>query len=66
MSKTLRDQFIEGLQRLGEVEIVYSRKAGGYYYLGSSGSLRFGATSVGSIPCSSKFKAMLMGIEGGI
>lgn len=68
MAQTLRDQFIAGLQKLGEVEvkrthkrIVYSRKAGGYYYIGSSGSLRVGATSAGSIPVSSKFKAMLMG-----
>lgn len=71
MTKTLRDKFIEGLERIGEKpvktttrKIVYSRKEGGFYYLGSSGSLRFGSTIVGSIPCSSKFKAMLLGIEG--
>lgn len=71
--KTLREKFIEGLEKLGETEvkrtarkIVYTRKAGGFYYLGSSGSLRVGATSVGSISCSSKFKCQLMGIEGTI
>ncbi len=70
---TLQEQFIEGLKKLGEVEIkrtarkiVYSRKAGGYYYLGRSGSLRVGSTVMGSIPVNSKFKAMLMGIEGTI
>lgn len=70
---TLRDKYVEGLKKLGEVEckrtakwIVYSRKAGGHYYLGKSGSLRIGATVAGSIPAHSKFKCQLMGIEGTI
>lgn len=69
----LQEQFVEGLKKLGEVEvkrltgcIVYSRKAGGFYYLGRAGSLRVGAKRTGSIPVNSKFKAQLMGIEGTI
>lgn len=40
--------------------IVFTRKEGGCYYLGTHGSLRFGATRTGSIPCSAKFKEMLL------
>lgn len=71
--KTLQERYIEALIARGEKEvkltakrIVYSRAKGGYYYLGKSGSLRVGSTSMGSIPVNSKFKAMLLGIEGTI
>ena len=41
-------------------KLVYTRKEGGYYYLGKSGSLRFGETIVGSIPVNDKFKQLLL------
>ena len=74
MAKTLRERFIEALKARGEIEVprwsnksvVFTRKEGGYYYIGKSGSLRFGSNKVSSIPCSSKFKAALLGIEGTI
>ena len=59
MAKKLQDRFLLALLVNGEHEIkrltgciVVSRKEGGFYYLGRSGSLRFGATRSGSIPCS--------------
>lgn len=67
--KTLRDQYIEALTKLGEVlqdqkrsskSIVFSRKEGGYYYLGKSGSLRVGKKKAESIPVSKKFKEQLL------
>ena len=73
MTKTLRERFIEALLARGETKvyeltskIVFTRREGGYYYLGRSGSLRFGSTVVNTIPVSSKFKAMLLGVEGTI
>jgi hypothetical protein len=70
MSKTLREKFIEALIARGERKtheltssIVFTRKEGGYYYVGRSGSLRYGSSRTNSVPCSSKWKAMLL-IEG--
>lgn len=67
MAKKLQDQYLEALQKNGETVvkhltgcIVVSRKAGGYYYLGKSGSLRYGVTRVGCVPASNKFKQMLL------
>jgi len=67
MPKTLRESYIAGLIKLGETEVkrtvrkvVFTRKAGGFYYLGSSGSLRCGTTIAGSIPCSAAFKDSLL------
>jgi hypothetical protein len=33
-----------------------------FYYLGRAGSLRVGYTQMQSVPCSAKFKAMLLGV----
>lgn len=67
MAIKMQAKFLKGLQERGEIEvkrltgcIVMSRKEGGYYYLGKSGSLRFGATRQGSIPCSAGFKQILI------
>lgn len=67
VNQTLREKYIAGLIKLGESEakctnkwIVYSRKAGGFFYLGKSGSLRFGNTVATSLPVSQKFKDMLI------
>lgn len=68
MSKTIREKFMAALLARGETEvkrtfryIVYSRQAGGHYYLGSNGGLRYGATIAGSVPVSQKFKDLLLG-----
>lgn len=68
---TLKEQFIQSLTWLGEVKVkdnfkhvVFSRKEGGHYYIGRSGSLRFGKTVATSIPCSDKFKRQLLDMIG--
>lgn len=67
MAKTLREKFIIALTARGEKEvkrtskyIVFSRQYGGFYYLGSSGAIRFGATSTGSIPVNESLKNMML------
>lgn len=67
MAKTLQDKFLSALIYTGEHEvkrltgcIVVSRKEGGFYYLGKVGSLRFGLTRAGSIPCSKLFYNQLL------
>lgn len=64
---TLKEQFIAALIKRGEAKVketkkyvVFTRQEGGHYYIGRAGALRFGATSTGSIPCSDKFKAILI------
>lgn len=65
--KTLREQYIEALIKLGEIiidekakSIKLSRKEGGYYYLGKSGSLRYGTTKSTSVVCILSFKQKLL------
>lgn len=36
---------------------TYAREAGGYYYLGKSGSFRFGRNVTTSLPVAERFKA---------
>lgn len=69
MPKTLRERFIEALQARGETEvkrltgcIVYTRQQGGFYFLGSSGSIRVGTNRTTSIPVSNRFKGELLGV----
>lgn len=64
---SLRDQFIAALTARGEHKvkdnfksIVFSRAAGGFYYVGKSGSLRVGMTKARSVPVSDKFKSSLL------
>ena len=38
---------------------VWSRREGGYYFLGKAGGLRFGRTKTESVPCSDEFKELL-------
>lgn len=64
---TMQMDFVEALNARGETlvkaltaRIVYTRKEGGYYYIGRRGSLRFGNTIALSIPCSDVFKAALV------
>lgn len=73
MARTLQDKFLLALLAKGEHEvkrthkfIVLSRAAGGHYYLGRAGSLRYGQTVVGSVPCSQKFKDALIAKENTI
>ena len=63
MAKTLQEKYSDALKALGETEIkkltgciVFTRKEGGFYYVGKSGSLRVGTTRATSIPVSKKFK----------
>jgi hypothetical protein len=67
MVNKLRDRFIEGLKAKGENEvkrgrtwIAYTRKEGGYWYLGNHGSLRFGLRKIGSIPASHSVREALL------
>jgi hypothetical protein len=67
MAKTFQERYLAALQGRGEQEvkrltgcIVVSRKAGGFYYLGTSGSLRYGQTRAGSLSCGTKFKTTLL------
>ncbi len=64
---TLKEQFITALVKRGETKVketfkyvVFSRKEGGNYYIGRAGALRFGNNVAGSIPCSDKFKQLLI------
>lgn len=64
--KTLKEQFIAALLKRGELKVkdnfkhvVFTRKEGGYYYIGRAGALRFGNNVASSIPCSDKFKIHL-------
>lgn len=66
--KTLRDQFTAALIARGEHVCSttsskftkFSRKEGGYYFIGKSGSLRVGLNKTKSIPCSDQFKQELL------
>lgn len=70
MARTLQDKFLLALLSIGEREvkrltgcIVVSRQAGGYYYIGKRGSLRFGPTKAGSIPVHTRFENELLDLE---
>lgn len=65
--KTLREKFIAALIKRGEKEvkrtskyIVFTRQAGGHFYIGKSGSLRFGSNIASSIPVGQSFKDILL------
>lgn len=65
--KTLREQFIAALLARGEKEvkkltgrIVFTRKEGGFFFIGKSGSLRYGRSVKYCIPVSNTFKALLL------
>jgi len=67
MARTIQDKIHLALLKRGEQElkhltgcIVMTRSAGGCYYLGKAGSLRFGATRSGSIPVSNSLKKTLI------
>ncbi len=71
--KTLQERFIAALtaeryERVKETHkyVVFRRDAEYYYYVGKSGSLRFGRTVTSSIPVRNSFKAVLLGLHGGI
>ena len=67
MTKTLQERYIAALTAKGFKEVKRTLKfivlndGGGHnYYIGRHGSLRHGATSVSSIPCSDQFKYKLL------
>jgi hypothetical protein len=43
--------------------LTMTRAAGGFYFLGKSGALRFGRSSTSSIPVSDTFKRKLRGLS---
>lgn len=64
---TMHQAFVAALTARGETLVkhtakyaVYTRKAGGYYYVGMAGGLRVGSTVSGSLPASGMFKHDLM------
>lgn len=72
---TLRDQFVAALIARGETQVpsrsgkflTFTRAAGGFYFIGRAGSLRFNPrsqSSTDSIPASDAFKAKLLAEPG--
>lgn len=64
---TMRECFVKALEvrghRLAKTTfkfLVYTRKDNTFYYIGAAGSLRAGRTVQSSIPCSQKFKDLLI------
>jgi hypothetical protein len=69
--RTLREKFEIALKDMGEMwlgetscYVKYSRKEGGYYYLGRAGALRYGPTIAASVPCSTRFREALLRFIG--
>ena len=71
MAKTLHDRYLAALMARGETiapahpcatgkYTKVTRKAGGFYFIGHSGALRFGANSTTSRPVSDLFKEKLL------
>lgn len=73
MAKTMREQFAKALKECGEREVssrsgkylTFTRKEeeGTFYFIGKSGSLRYGKNATSSIPVSNRFKNELLGIN---
>jgi hypothetical protein len=67
MAKTMRERFIAALTAAGETKVkvtskydVFTRKDGGFYYIGRAGALRFGKNITDSIPASDARKKQLL------
>lgn len=68
MIDTLRQKFATALIAQGEQlahyptdkYVVYTRKHGGFYFLGRSGAVRFGSTITNSLSMSDAAKARLL------
>lgn len=68
-SLTIQDRFAAALVLAGERPVpaktrkylVYTRAAGGFWYLGKSGALRYGDTASGSYSAGEKTKAKILG-----
>jgi hypothetical protein len=71
MTKSLRERFSEALKARGEHEVLsksrryltFTRAKGGFFFIGKSGSLRFGPSSSKSAAVGDRFKRMLLGEE---
>lgn len=68
--KTIQSRLADALVAAGERPIllsrtskyqVYTRSAGGFWFLGKSGALRYGDTSSRSFSASDKLKAKILG-----
>lgn len=68
MAKTLREKYIEALTAEGYTKVpsrsgkyvMFKRTENTFFYIGKSGSLRFGANIATSISVSDKHKAFLL------
>lgn len=68
MAQTLQQRFAQALTGRGEREVpsrsgkyrTFTRKAGGFYFLGASGALRKGLSSSHSTPVSETFRQTLL------
>jgi hypothetical protein len=68
MAKTLREKITDSLTKMGEQQIhsksgkyvTFTREAGGFYFIGKAGALRFGQSSSKSIPVSTAFYNFLI------
>lgn len=70
--RTLMQKYIAGLVAKGEHVVkntpryaVFTRNAGGYYYVGTAGAVRAGPTRANSRPCSTAFKQQLINLGEG-
>lgn len=68
---TLKQKYIAALERKSETKVkdtarytIFTRAAGGFYYVGTSGALRAGPTRTKSLPCSDSFKQQLIALLG--
>lgn len=65
---TLLERFSNALERKGETKVqsrsdkyvTYTRSAGGFYFLGRSGAVRYGKCASKSFAASDKFKELLL------
>ena len=67
--KTIQSRLADALVASGEhivpsrtqKYIVYTRKAGGFWFLGKSGALRYGENASGSFSASDRLKSKILG-----
>jgi hypothetical protein len=64
---TQQEKLIRGLLALGRFEVkrthryvIFTRREGGFYYVGKNGALRSGNNVTDSLPCSTHIKLKIM------
>lgn len=70
---TMQERYAERLAALGETEVpsksrkyrTFTRRKGGFYFLGRNGAVRYGRSSSRSLAASDGFKALLLAFVAG-